>query len=218
MSAVLSDEERRILVRHARGQQLADIASSLNLTLDRVNGVVMRLSTFNRTRSAELVRQHDAAVRPQTVQAVQIPAKPVRPAVKTAAPAPVKENHTVTTPGPLDQLLVTAEATGLTAAIKTVKRIRDLAEQLSHLVEMHQAEERTRTKIARLEAELASERAKLKAGAKVKPVKNTQLPAADVPTKVLRAWAAEFGLDCASHGQIPIDIRNAYVAAHPVGA
>lgn len=74
-------------------------------------------------------------------------------------------------------------------------------------------EAKVRDEIARLERELAAQRALL-TGKPAERVLLTAKEAAGVDAKTIRAWAAEHDVDCPKTGRVPRRVVDAYLAAH----
>lgn len=69
-------------------------------------------------------------------------------------------------------------------------------------------------RIAELQDELAKAREAFRAAGGI-PGPERARPAAGVPAKTIRAWAAEAGIECSTTGRVGQPVVDAYYAAHP---
>jgi hypothetical protein len=148
------------------------------------------------------------------------PATPAAPAAPTAPAAPPPAL-------PVDaigELLDQAEASQIPKLQRAAGKVRDLLADLRTQLAEHTREAQLRAEQAELEQRLAVIREQLRP--------RRQQPAAVAPaatpgaagtgadtepavdTKKVRAWAAEQGLDCSTHGRVPGTVLTAYREAH----
>lgn len=225
--AALTPQDWALVSRYARGMSVEEVAAEVGQSASQVFDRLSHLHAVNRARSAELLRLHDQATVTRIKTAPPTPVQVgrsfsgagARPAAAAVLAKPDQEIPDVTTPAvsTLDQLLRDGEAIASPAALKLVGRIRVDCEQLAGLVEHHRAAEQTRNTIARLEAQLATERKKLKdfkSARPASPAPAAKVPAGEVDDATVRAWAMGNGIDCRPSGRVPYDVRRAYAGAN----
>lgn len=104
-------------------------------------------------------------------------------------------------------------AEGKTSAIGRVRKAAERAENalqaLADILDETRATEAARREIERLEQELRDAKAKLRGGTPA--AKTDDGPNRD--PKVVRAWAAEHGVDCPATGRVPRVVVDAYLEA-----
>lgn len=117
----------------------------------------------------------------------------------------------------LETLLSRAEQSTNATTRNLAEKTRAALDDLRDRVTREAAEREIRGTIAELEEKLAAERARLadvapKTAAKPRPL---GLPDGVTP-KTIRAWAADNGVDCPTHGRIPKNVTERYCAAHGI--
>lgn len=168
--------------------------------------------------------------RPRVVTEVQErPTQPdLRSTTKAGTPAdpfPAVDDEQTTR---LRHLINTAKGIDNKRIHRQLEKFLDAGTTLQKLVDDHQAAVKARNdkereqaaakaQIKLLEQQLRAAREALHGPKKPRPTK-TPGEVGDGPTaKEIRAWAARKGIDCASHGRVPAEVRAAYDAAHQPG-
>ncbi len=100
-----------------------------------------------------------------------------------------------------------------------IARLRDLIkeDQDKNAVKRkaNEAKAAARAEVARLEEQLRAAKAKLRGSTTPKaPKSTTATPGNDPSPAQIRAWAAENGVECNSHGRVPQHVVEAYTDAH----
>jgi hypothetical protein len=108
------------------------------------------------------------------------------------------------------ELLVRADGITDKRIQGALARARKAMTDLAGLVTMHEQQSEARTKIAALEAELASAKAALR-NRQTPPRSASTSPAVD--WKAVRAWAKANGVECSATGKVSDTVVQAYTAA-----
>lgn len=102
-------------------------------------------------------------------------------------------------------------AEGKTSSVAKVRnaavRAETALQTLADLIDEHRATEAARREVDRLERELRAAKEKLR------PPRKDDGPSLE--PKVVRAWAAEHGVDCPATGRVPRTVVDAYLEAVP---
>jgi hypothetical protein len=95
MAAIQTKQQREVLIRYARGQDITLIVAEAGLQHDFVAGTVSQLAGFDRGRARRLVAEHDghAAAVAAPAPPARPPAAPRRPAKRTPPAPPVEDNQ-----------------------------------------------------------------------------------------------------------------------------
>jgi hypothetical protein len=214
-------EQRDILARYARGDDIAEIAAD-GYNRDLVSAVVSQLASLSRQRAGVLVRDWDARV--AAVAAARGP-RPA-PAPGQQAPAPAEPTPAAEPADELAGLIERGLRSFDSRARILARRVgRDLDELRARLAEVAdeqarldaeaearaEAERRVAQARAQLEAALA-EAARLKQGTPAPPPR-ARAPRGRGPQ--IRAWAQAQGIDCPANGRLTRRVLDAWRAAHP---
>lgn len=208
MSATINANHRRVLKWFIEGLDAKTIAGRTGYNVPTVTAVIEQVAGNDKTRASRLVREYEldlqrAGYAVEPVEAVE-PAQPSSP--PSAAPQMAR--------GGVSALIDEAEATGDRYLVIRAQKVRTLMTEIRERMDMIRAETQARAEVARLEAELAAARARLKGG-RTAPAPTTEPAPADESgpgPKELRAWAAERGIDCPDRGLVPRRIREAWDA------
>lgn len=145
------------------------------------------------------------------------PATAQPPAPKPAAPASASLSvattaELITRAAGMDDKAVQRELTRVTEALA---RLRTAVAGVDARAEEDRKRQAAVEEIERLEAELADARARAKELGGKRTTKPSPAAAATGPTpKQVRAWAAENGVECNSHGRVPQGVVDQYLAAN----
>jgi hypothetical protein len=215
----LTPDDAKILAHYAGGESAADICTATGFSLSRVGRVLDEHAGNNRELAHQIVL--DYAERTQTAP----PASPATaPAATTVPPHPAPaatakprtvepaSDHITTTAPADDQiaaLLEQADSTGEPRLHRSAGKIRELVDGLRTDLAQHLREVPLRAEQARLRARLAEIDTELQG-----QHAPTTVEQPEVDTKKVRAWAAEQGLDCSTHGRVPGAVLTAYREAH----
>lgn len=194
-------DQRIILHRYARGEDIDQIAAVAGLGRDLVSKTITDLAGFDRGRARAAVLAYDAAQ-----QAL---------AQKTSEPADT-----------INELLLAAERSKLPRAEKLAGRIRGQLADLDALLRDSETERILRATMVVLREHLdrtAEELRDLKTG--TRPAPRSAMPAA-VSTamtgrqriQAIREWAHREKVDCPKKGRIPASVEAAWEAAQVGGA
>lgn len=191
---IRNPDQRTVLSRFARGEDIDKIAADTNLTRDRVSDVITNVAGFDRGRARAAVLAYDAE--------------------QKAA----QERVTATNPS-IEDLLTTAEKSGITKAERLAGRIRTQLDELANVLRNTEQERVLRTTIAVLRQHIdktTKELQRLKGGPK-RPVENpfkaakvNGTPNGTVPGKVIRQWCRDNGVECPPIGKVPNAVRALY--------
>lgn len=155
----------------------------------------------------------------------------VQPPVRRSPVVAVPSQECAPMPSPIDvpprgepvaaepDLFLRADAIDDKRVAKALDAAKKATALLTELVEKHEQTAAVRARIAQLEAELASERDKLKAPKAPDPATPGRPVAALGPdAAVVRAWAHSAGVAVPAKGPIATRVIDAYRAAHPAAA
>lgn len=203
VASQLSGHEYQTLHMFAAGKTPEQIADGLSfVNIEMANSIIDRFAGGDRRRAKALVDVADAVMSP-----------PAQPAPRQM-PAPAKPQ--------LDRLaaLLAGAQNSHNARTRTLGvKLKDLVDDLSKILPAEQKEAAARREqekaSAALEAEIAAARKAL-AAAQAKLEKLTG--AVKVSPKLVRAWAAQNGIECGPIARIPKHVVDQYLAAQDVVA
>lgn len=207
----MTREEAQILAHYSAGETSRQIVQNTGIDLQEVGLVLDSLAGNNRERARELTLSwQQRAKTNNTPGPGPVPAQPKPPVITVAEPAPPKvyERNIDS----IADMLQAAQDSGNGRLERAVEKIRGLLTELQEQLAEHSREEQLRDEQAQLEARLAEIRAALK------PKRASVVSAIPAGTpvidpKAVRAWAANSGIDCPTHGRVPAAVVAAYQKA-----
>lgn len=201
----LDESTVQILTAYAEGDDATEIAKSLHITRSRVSATLFELTGYDRDKARQLV--HGETIDEQEPDDFE---------EFFEDPEPVATQPTAIRVGHVHALLDEAEATGDKRLMRMAAQARELLAAITGRLEDVRADLAARAEVARLEAELAEAKSRLRARAS-RPTSPAEPPAEEAPaasTSQIRAWAIEHGLDCPRMGRLPAHVLAAWNQNH----
>jgi hypothetical protein len=232
----LTRDQAKILAHYAAGEATKTICVNTGFDMAVVGRVLDEHAGNDRARAHQLVLNYQehaktvaaakgtsptaAAVWPRTT----VPTTPAAAAAGTTEPSTMEPGTTepdAPAGDAIGALLDQAEASGDPRLQRAATKIRELVDGLRTDLAEHLREAQLRAEQAQLQNRLAQIKDLLRPRRTqpVLPPAGTAAAAADskaaaADSKVVRAWAAEQGLDCPARGRLPGGVLAAYQRHH----
>ena len=199
LATISNRQERDIIAGYATGKTVTDLVADgapKKLTTDLVADV----AKFDRGRARKAVLEYDQRTGGAPTPT---PAPPARQATP-AEPADGEQIDTVT------DLLDAAEQTEVPRLVKAAGRIREQIAELQTAVATVAREQKLRAEVDA--ARVAYERAQAELREMTGKAPGTSA-GSGLPTREIRAWAAQNGVECSTHGRVPEAVVEQWRAA-----
>lgn len=209
--------ERDVLALYVRGKSTQEISLATGASDVEVLRVIEHVARWNRQYARTLVHAFDEGL----INARRIKTEPPAPPAPQRVRHPIQEKTVDTPPtGSIEELLATAERSGIARLSKEAANIRAKVSNLSRLVADTAEQRRLEQEVAELRAKLDDKNAELRKARTLRPALSGR-PAKPAPVEatpaVIRLWARSVEMPCNPHGRVPVNVVAAYHAAHPDG-
>lgn len=206
--------ERDVLALYVRGKSSEEIARETGVNAAEVLRLIEQVAGWNRQYARTLVHAYDE----RAVNARRLKTEPPAPPTPQPVRHPIQEKPVDTPPTGIEELLVTAERSGIARLSKAAADIRAKLNHLAKLIAETSEQRRLEQEIAALRKQLDDKNAALRKARTLRPALSGRRSAEPEATPaVIRLWAKSVNMPCNPHGRVPTEVVAAFYAAQESG-